>query len=489
MNRSKIHIAEILMLICFVAIFAVWAYAGTFTRLIADDYCTASIYRLDGFIGSITTWYYGWAGQYTNWTLKGIIHGLGEGAISILPLFLLAAWFLLAGWALYPLLKLLRLRKPLYIAYLMGSLIVFAVFAGVPNIIQSLYWFAASVPYTLPLILFTGYVGYFIRVLQRYSDKPLPRTPIVLTTLLTFLLGGLSEVYTVFQGAVFALAAVGFYWFAPPQIKQNAIKMLGIGVICSIIAAFILLTAPGTAVRQAEYADRRLPITEVIYRVMYVSFSYIATAIGIFTPIPVIITLFFSAIIGYFYQPFENPWRLSSRQVQKLLLLSLGILFVIVVSCIGPPVYATAVAPPGRAYIMPHFALIVTTAFWGMLMGMTTRQKPNPNAELGLVTKGLFVALIVFGPILFAGRAITQLPTYQKFAAEHDVQSAEIQLSAHNGIEDAKTVMLETDLGRMAALDPIGEDPTKFVNRCAARYYGVQTLTARTPLQMADKTG
>lgn len=487
MNLRKLNITEMLMIGCFLVVFSVWAYAGAFSRYIADDYCTASILKTKGFLGSISSWYYTWAGQYTNWTIKGFIHLIGPATASVLPTIILFGWLGVLAWTFYPIFKTLRLAKPYFIAILFASLVIFAVFAGIPNIIQSLYWIAASVPYTFPLIVFTFYVGWFIRFLQRHQDIPMPRYPILLTGLLAFVMGGLSEVYTLFQLTMFGVAAIAFYVFAPLNLKRKALPSLIIGFVCSIIPLLILIAAPGTAVRQAEYVNQRLPIVEVISRTLLVSFSYIAVSIGIYSPIPVVVTLVFSGIVGHRYQP--KHLAISMKRVLQFMVLSLVLLFIVVVLCVGPHIYATAYAPSGRVYIVPHFWMMLTCLSWGLLMGMSIPYNANVKPHLKWIPKIIIGGLLIGGPLLFAGRMLINIPNFQAFASEYDNQEQQIYAALTRGERNIEIVMLETDLSRMAALDPLGMNKDKFVNRCAALYYGANTIVGRTPLQMADKTG
>jgi hypothetical protein len=137
----------------------VMGYVGQYSRLIADDYCTTARALSDGVFGSMSWWYNNWAGQFTNWILKGAAAFMGIGFTGLLPALVLAAWLFTAAWALYQLALAVRLPSPRRMAMIGACLLVFAVFGGTPSRLQSLYWLGAVIPYTLPLIFFSALVG------------------------------------------------------------------------------------------------------------------------------------------------------------------------------------------------------------------------------------------------------------------------------------------------------------------------------------------
>src|SRR5262245_4394231 len=92
---------ESVLLVCFLAPIAVLGYIGQYSRYLADDYCTASRAMTDGVIGSMLWWYNNWAGQFTNWTVKGIAGVIGPSFSSIYPAIILILWLVALVWILH----------------------------------------------------------------------------------------------------------------------------------------------------------------------------------------------------------------------------------------------------------------------------------------------------------------------------------------------------------------------------------------------------
>lgn len=460
-------------------------YLGQYSRYIADDYCTTAIALAEGIFGSMAWWYTNWAGQFTNWMLKGIAAFLGPGLASALPTIILMGWVAAAAYAIYQLAQVIRLPKPRLAAFVFAGLIVYAVFAGTPSIIQSLYWIGAAIPYTLPLIFLTFLAGFLLHTLRTNAGKT-PVSAIVVVALVTFFAGGLSEVYVALQAAALGLAFLGVLVFAPAPYKRPALTLLGVGIICSLAALVLIAVAPGNAVRRARFPT--LPLTLVVWRTVYISISYAATAAGILSPIPLIVSVLLPMMFVYRLEALPAHLRLRPGLVRALLLLSALAAFVLIAACIAPPIYGTSYAPAARVYIMPQFILVVTAMFWGNLMGLGARRsQPRISASARTITGVVLSALLIIGPIQAARGLLADIPDYRAYAAEWDSRDQEIRAAAASGEREVETTMLTVDIGIRAGLEPIGPEAGENINTCAARYYGVDTLVARTLLQMGDK--
>lgn len=463
------------------------AYAGLYSRYMADDYCTASRALSDGVIGSALWWYNNWAGQFTNWLAKGAAAYMGPGLTSVLPALVLVAWTAAAAWAIYQLLLVFRLPQPRFMALALGALVVFAVFDGTPSRIQSLYWMGAVIPYTIPLIALSFLAGYFVYTLRR-SPGRIPSGALAVFAVVTFVAGGLSEVYVAFQIAILGLTFLGFLLFAPPALKRPALALLAVGLVCSLAAMFIILAAPGNANRRAQFPDP-LPLPVVAWRTLYITFSYAATAAGLFSPVAIIVSALLPMLLFYRLHPLDSRLRLSPRAVRRLLVLSAAITFILIAACLAPPIYTMSVAPAARVYIMPQLALVGAAVFWGSVMGLgARRQQPVVKPRAQIITGVVIAALLVGGPLLAAGHILAELPDYRAFAAEWDSRDQAIRADAESGEKHIVTTMLQVDLTIRAGLEPLGPEAEKGMNACAALYYGVETLTARTLLQMGDKS-
>ncbi len=454
-------------------------YNGHFSRFIADDYCTTAIGLQYGVIGGMMHWYNTWTGLYTNFFIKSLIAPLGPSFATVLPAIIILSWLLATYWVIAQICALLRLRQPGIGAVILSLLIVYATIAGAPALIQSIYWLGAVIPYTGPLILLTLFVGLFIHTLTHLPEDRLPIGSIIAGFIITFLVGGLSEIYMAFQIAALVIAAFLSWIFLPPRLKRPALSMLMVSLVGAVIALVIVLTAPGSLVRQSRFPDRA-PLSEIAVNILAYSTAFIGSALAYFAPFALLTTLAISAIMAFRLRPGELPFRLYPARVRLLLGASLALACILVTATIAPGVYAVSGPPPGRVYILSNFVLVLTAAFWGCLIGFTLRKSTSQSQQSGqnILIAAIFVLILVLGPGASVWRSVMLAPKLSVYASEWDEQERQIRLQAAEGSQDVVVKPLSVDLPQLIGLDTIGPDATLGANPCAADYYGIQTLVA-----------
>src|SRR5215213_6598871 len=73
------------VLLFMLATLVLYAYLGTFTRYMADDYSTASVLNKEGFWGAQVYWWQTWSGRYSFTFVISFIELFGLGIVPILP--------------------------------------------------------------------------------------------------------------------------------------------------------------------------------------------------------------------------------------------------------------------------------------------------------------------------------------------------------------------------------------------------------------------
>jgi Family of unknown function (DUF6056) len=468
---------EMVLGILFLMPLVLLAYLGLFSRYIADDYCSTVIALAKGILGSVPHWYVTYAGQYSNFVVKGMIAYADSGITALLPFLILVSWVAALTWTLFPIARQTGIRHAFMLSILFAMLIVVSIFSGVPSIVQSLYWFAASVPYTIPCILLTFYAGVFIRIVHNPSFNRVPLWAQVGTALFMLISGGFSEVFTAFQITLFVLIGLAYWKFAPPPIRHKALWLLAIALIFSILALAIIVLAPGRAIRQANFLQA-LSLSEIAVQTIVVTASYIIMGMGVFSPVPLIVIVSFSMLTAYQLQKSNPRLRLHSKSVRTGILLASGVGFIVIASTMAPPIYATSSAPPARGYIVAQTALVGLAAAWGMIMGFGVRRRsaqPGKPERLAQV----LVLIVITGLIFITLKNAANIPSFNIYANEWDNRDQTIRKAVAQGINTLSVNKLSVDLGEREGLDIIDADPSGWVNQCAADYYGLEQLTAQ----------
>jgi hypothetical protein len=452
---------------------ATYAYIGRFSRYIADDFCTAHVALSRGLIDSVVWWYTSWAGQFTNWTLKGVVGLAGVGMPALLPALIVLLWTGTAIWSAYQIALALRLEHPRLAAILLGTLTIYTILDGVPSLIQSLYWLGASIPYTLPLAAATFYVGFIIRCLRQPAPARLSWRAWLITAGVLFLAGGLSEVYVIFQIGVLLLAALAVWRFVSPDRQRRVLSLLIVGIISSALALGIIVLAPGNAVRQAAF-PRQATLPQSIGQILTITTMYPVTAIGIFAPRALLVAVLLPALIVPYFRLAHVSAALMPQRTRKVLLISAVGAWLVLAVCLAAPIYATGSDPAARVYIMPQTTLAVAAVFWGCVIGFSLR--PKAHETLSPLMLMVMAALLLIGPGLGAWKAGAEGAQLSVFAAEWDSRDQTIRAALIQGSREVTVPPFSADMADLANLEVIGPDPQGWANVCAADYYGLQAL-------------
>ena len=458
----------------------VHAVLGSHTRYIADDWCTAATVRSQGLIQAQCTWYMNWSGRYAFTFTVSIIELIGIGLVPYLPGFALGLWLTVTAWMVYQ----FRVWGPrslaIPISLLVANLLIFTVLENIPNVHQSLYWQTGMLTYIAPLILSTTVIGIFIFNLRRATISRLPASALYLA-ILTAITGGFSEMYVAMQTTAFFIAIVIVLTSSSDGQKRRLTTLLIAGLVGSIASVAMIFFAPGNEIRQALTPDSP-GLFDVGRLSMVYAFKFIGKSILI-SPIPTSLALFIPTLIT-FTLPMEGQGsgeahpHLDQRRLYSFLLLSPLVGYLLIVSSMAPSVYGVSAFPEDRALTIPHFALTSTIIFWGSVFGLALKKRTGwvvkQKGWITFVGCCLIAVLLVLGPLQIAHENTTQVPILRAYANRWDIRDQEIRVAQDGGA----THLSVPALGFTGGLADIKDDPEYWVNRCFARYYGLESITA-----------
>jgi hypothetical protein len=460
-------------------------YAGQFTRMIFDDYWFAHGARSLGWKNAQVDWYQTWQGTFSSTAVQTAVGLIGPGLVHLLPVILLTSWLVGMIWTVYQFGQLVRLHYPVFSACFFGSLILYATVEGAPNIFQSLYWTSGSVTYTLPMVIFTFYVGYILLTIRRIKQARNPVFAVLLSALITFVAGGFSPIYAAIQGSALGLAVVACIIISPPTIRQAILAVLLAGLLGTIAALVLMVSAPGNAIRQVLFPDPP-PLPELLILNGAYMASFLATALVIFAPLEAIIALVIPGIIVNKTQPQDariqaGIQRHARRYMALVLVIGLGLLYSIFI----PTTYNVSDIPPPRALIIPHFVVVLVVLGWGIIMGLSLQRPQRQNTDnvfsFSRITLIVLAILLVLGPIRSTWNTLRLASDFRTFAAEWDAHDRAIRAAVAEGKTEMAVPAFTVDLSDYVDIRSIGNDPAMRPNQCVAAYYGLESLIAQTP--------
>jgi hypothetical protein len=335
--------------------------AGLSSRMMADDYCFASVILKNGLWGAQVYWYRNWTGGYGSVFTQDVAAMLGSWVYPLLPLLLLVLWFIALLWMLYWLGRLVQLESSLASTAALAALILYATVEGNPNTIQSVYWASASLSYTAPLVILTFYAGLVLYALQHPTHRWGNAQYVVYAAGLTFLAGGCSETFMALQVSLLELAAVALV-FVPTDSRRAILPIVGAGLVGAGVSVVTTVLSLGNAIRQAHFPPPPA-LGDLIDLTMTNAGQMIALQIQQYVSIPLLVALVAAGWLGFKASP--TAFRLKPRWLMRILLLLGGIVFSLMAVCVMPAAYAMIAMPPRHAFIVPQFVLVIATVLAG----------------------------------------------------------------------------------------------------------------------------
>jgi hypothetical protein len=139
-----------------------------------------------------------------------------------------------------------------------------------------------------------------------------------------------------------------------------------------------------------------------------------------------------------------------------------------------PAYYALGSNPPGRAQIIPEFALLASVGAAAWFMAGVIPSAP----AVRVVAATLVAVLLVAGPGLATRQTLsTELPAAEAYAATWDGLDRQVRADRDHGAQ-AVTVRSLPATGAVKNLDFIGSDRGDWLNQCVAGYYRVSSIAA-----------
>ena len=353
--------AAALGILIFLAGTAVFAYAGTFARYWADDYCYSAVARDSGLLGSIWDWYRASGNRFSTILLVSISEWFGSQAIRFVPAFVLLGWT--AGWWFFlaRLSDALGRRGPRRWWVLMGLVQVFFCVLLAPDRLQSVYWRMGTLHYTFPLALLLVNLGWLAGRWERGASLRFA----ILSGGLAFFAAGFSETFTALQTGLLGLLLV-FLRIAARRQSGPGARLAAGALVGSLLAMGVMALSPSNVWRQAAMPPPAHPLDLVTYSLRYAADFIQYSLRG--QPLPILV---FSLTVGLIVALWlgQPAGRVSTRLALAGIPLSLGLGFGLVVCCVAPSAYAGLLYPAGRALMPARFAFLLGLERRGGLRG------------------------------------------------------------------------------------------------------------------------
>lgn len=449
------------------AVFLLYIYLGIYTRMIADDFCSAYYARRLGLLRSIWYWYINWSGRYTAFGADWLMEKISVYKLPVIHSLALLAWLVFTVAALQPSLKqVLPHGRVKTVSMTLGIVFLFVILLLDPQIPQTLYWWNGMRSYVLPLILLTLYIVLLQVKPEKLKDQRWRTIALLISFLFTFMNGGLGETYIAFQVA-FLLYLLVLELLVHKDIRSTTFQLLFAGWVGSLVAFVILVSAPGNAIRQAYFPPH--PGIVMLFQISIQSYlDFILDIVRSPEKIAGLIGAMLTAV--YFGTLSEQKVNVKRWFIPALLLGSFGLSF----ACFVPGAYATSEPTAARTIVIPVFGLVFFLLWAGFLVGQQLPVSRKASPLFGSVVPILVVFMLTYSAIISFRSTYGTRSIYIGFAQRWDKANAQILLAKDVGAESVTIPDMNVPTGPYDG-DPI-DNPKYWVNQCYSLYYGIQVL-------------
>ncbi len=437
---------------------AVYAYIGTFTRLLADDYYHLSLLQSEKNLLQISVdKYLNISNRYATMPIFAFEQWLGIKWVAALMIFL---WLLGLSWLLIEAQKSTKIKLSRWMLSSIAVILIFLSILQAPDRFQSIYWISSSVTYFFPLVFFSLLLAGIFFFLRQSRSKAALLGMGLFNILAMFMFGGLSETVSAMHIAILVLILLAFWRWGAQEKRIPASTLLGATLLGALISLVVMALSPANAIRSS---DGNVALSVLLQRLFIFPYGFITDTFKTL-PLPSIFTI----LVGFLI---FSPLRGETKEggVRRSLLIVPLITFALIAASFAPSAYALSY-PDARVRFPARFVMTAGLFIEGALLGLWL------GREKFRVLGTLLLAAAAVYPLRGAWQAYQSLPKYQVYANAWDTRDTYIQSKRDSGIMDIAVPPMDG----VAGIKELDVDAKHWVNRGAADYYGVDAISVHS---------
>lgn len=475
----------------FIAI-GVYAYLGSFSRYLSDDYCEAVSTR-HSIIGGVLERYEdgSWraANRYSNLLFVGFSELLGENSMPITTTTMIMLWSVGLCWSVYEFRKLFKFNWSFQTDCFLGLTLGFFILLQIPNLFQTIYWRSSMMTHFAPLV-FGSFLFAFCMKQARSSknehNPPLRAAPLFLVakqspTLVyfiifftTFMIAGFSEPPVATMITALGLILVALWVWGSPAVKQK-ISPLAIFAFTGALFGLMVMVFSPAMTNMIDNSDPSL--FELLRDSFLFSFIFIQYSFKEL-PLPNLLSAFIPFLVIWSYKQL-NPIELSQTKKRFLWFIIIAspiLMWILIAAGFSPSVYGQGY-PIERMRFLARSIMTATFMFEGAMFGLLF-QNINLKMKSVWIRWGVGVLFLLIG---FAYPLRAALTVYQKNINEYQTRAEMWDLRNEYIIRHAQLgerEIVAPGYSGIYNIKELDDNPKHWVNSCAAKFYGVDSIRA-----------
>jgi hypothetical protein len=451
----------------------VFAYLGSFSRYLADDYCEAVRVRrsspVDATIERYLAGAHRAANRYSNILFVGFSEALGQNNMPVTIMAMVMLWGLGLVWCVYETRMWLGINWPISFDFFWGLSVAFFSLLLAPNLFQTVYWRSSMMTHFAPLVCGVFLLAFFAAQSRRLQFGPIAWWAYPIVFAAAFIIAGFSEPpsVTMITGLLLMMVAT---WGSGRFSRNPRLLALFVGTFSGALIGLATMIFSPAGVRIAQAKD--LNISDILGRSIYYSYLFLVDSLKT-APLPLLICGLFSLTTIWLQKQIKaNTLPPIQRRTIKLVILLIPVLLILLVAAgFAPSVYGQNF-PVERMRFLARTFLITALMLEGAMIGWLLGDRVGVVRWVALA---FFAGTAFVYPLRAAVNVYTSLvPVYGAHAEQWDLRDAQIRSMVEQGATEVVVVQLDT----MYGVNEYKGDETHWINVCAARYYGLNSIVA-----------
>jgi hypothetical protein len=466
--RSSRRMFLFIVLALFCAPLVAHVYLGSYSRFLADDFCSSAIARSRGIFRGTLYWYTIWTGRFSANFLDSLFGYAGPAVTPYTTGLVVVLWFIAIVIAVR---QLANRDVPLIQSGIVAAMVLFVTLHVIPQVGQSLYWGQGMRSVVPPLILGTAYIAWIANRTQ--LDRKLGSLTLPAVGVLTFVAVAFAETYFVVQIAaiVFALVIPVIFKRYVVRTGKNYFAMLTAGLAGSLAGGLLMIVAPGNKIRQSSF-----PPPPALPHLLSISFRGLREFFELVVLAPDKWFVWIGLVLCSFIfglQVFQQREQSPARPPALTLIWLPVVGFVLLLACWMPMAWGTSLTLAHRTFIIPAYLLVCLATCWAYIAGRLCRRLYVPVQAV--VTTLSMIGLLAFGMVAahITRKMWQRRTTFAEYARSWDERDQLIQHAKSQG----QSYAVVRGLHNWAELDEIAVDPKiTWLTKCVQQFYGIGVI-------------
>lgn len=466
------HVVLLIALLSTLVVVSVYAYLGSFSRYLADDYCEAvrvtTVSPLQAVLNRYSDGAFRSANRYSNILFVGFSELLGPNSIPITIVLMTFLWTIGLTWLVFEIRKFIGIQCSQLIDMFLGSTLAFMSFLQAPNLFQTVYWRSSMMTHFAPLV----FGSLFFAFLMRQARRPVPEriSPFiyVLIFVIAFILTGFSEPPAATLVTVFSLLFFYIWVWDKSMIHNRLLALVGVTFV-SVLAGFLtLLFSPAVT----NVAREKSP--DIIF-ILFTSFKYaidFARDTFIRVPLPLLISFLSPFLLTWLLKQFRVKIIAETRRLLVLMIALPFLMWLLIAAGFSPSVFGQGF-PVERMRFLAQTLIIVMLMMEGVWLGLLLSEF-DLSHKIGVwIVLALFIVIASIYPVRTAFNiAKNNAPEYRERTKFWDVRNEYI----YRHISQGETDLFVPGFDGVYGVKELDSNPAHWINACAANFYHISSI-------------